>query len=84
MPSRPSAARRRFQTARVIAKRTKVARAIAHHDLAEIVPGRLDDQQYYIGCSRPRCCACAPHKNLPNADRRRADEAWRRLEEKAS
>ena len=77
MPSRPSAARRRFHTARVIAKRItkriKVARAIAHYELVEIVSGRLDDQQYYVGCSRPRCCACSPHKNLPNADRQRAD-----------
>ncbi len=73
MPSRPSAARRRFHTARVIAKRItkriKVARAIAHYELVEIVSGRLDDQQYYVGCRRPRCCACSPHKNLPNADR---------------
>jgi hypothetical protein len=84
MPSRPSAARRRFHTARVIAKRIRVAREIAHYGLAEIVPGRLDDQQYYIGCSRPRCCACAPHKNLPNADRQRAHEVSRRLEEEAS
>jgi hypothetical protein len=84
MPSRPSAARRRLHTVRVIAKRIQVARAIAHYELAEIVPGRLDDQQYYIGCSRPRCCACAPHKNLSNADRQRADEASRRLEERAS
>jgi hypothetical protein len=83
MPSRPSAARRRFQTDRVIAKRAKVARAIAHHDLTEIVPGRLDDQQYYIGCSRPRCCVCSPHKHLPDGDRQRADEVWRRLEEAA-
>jgi len=84
MPSRPSAARRRFQTGRVVAKRIKVAHAIANYELAEIMPGRLDDQQFYLGCSRPRCCACAPHKNLPNADRQRADEAWRRLEARAT
>jgi hypothetical protein len=48
MPSRPSAARRRFHTARVIARRVKVARATAHYDLADITPGRLDDQQYYM------------------------------------
>jgi hypothetical protein len=79
MPSRPSAARRRFHRDRVIAKRIKLAREIAHVDLAEIVPGRLDDQQYYIRCSRPRCRVCHPEKNLPNADRQRADEVWRHL-----
>jgi hypothetical protein len=80
MSSRPSAASQRFHRDRVIAKRIKVAREIAHVELAEIVRGRLADQQYYIGCSRPRCCVCSPHKNLPNADRQRADAAWRRLD----
>lgn len=64
----------------MIAKRIKFAREIAHYDLAEIVPGRQDDQQYYIGCSRPRCRLCHPEKNLPSADRQRADEAWRSVE----
>jgi hypothetical protein len=81
MPSRPSAARRRFHRDRVIAKRIKLAREIAHIGLAEIVPGRLDNQQHYIGCSRPRCRLCHPGTNLPNAGRQRADEAWRRLEQ---
>jgi hypothetical protein len=80
MPSRPSAARRRFHRDRVIAERIKLARVIAHLDLAQIVPGRLDDQQYFVGCSRPRCRLCHPQKNLPNADRQRTDEAWRQLE----
>jgi hypothetical protein len=84
MRSRPSAALRRFHRDRVIAKRIKLAREIAHVDLAEIVPGRLDDQQYYIGCIRPRCRVCHPEKNLPNADRQRADEAWRHLEHRTS
>ncbi len=53
MPSRPSAARRRFHIARVSARRIKVAREIARHELDEIAPGRVDDQQYYIGCSLP-------------------------------
>jgi hypothetical protein len=84
MPSRPSAARRRFHRDRVIAKRIKVAREIACVDPADLVAGRLDDQQYYVGCHRPRCCACHPEKNLPSADRQRADEAWRRIEPRAS
>ena len=78
MPYRPSAARRRFHRDRMIAKRIRLAREIAHRDLADIAPGRLDDQQYYVGCSRPRCRLCHPEKNLPNAARQRADEAWRR------
>jgi len=80
MPSRPTSARRRFHRDRVVAKRIKVAHDPARFDLAEIVPGRLDDQQYYFGCGRPRCRLCHPHKNLPNADRQRATEAWRRVE----
>jgi hypothetical protein len=81
MPSRPSAARRRFHRDRVIARRIKLAGEVAHVDLTEIVSGRLEDRQYYLGCGRPRCCLCHPEKNLPNADRQRAAEAWRRLEE---
>lgn len=80
MSSRANAARQRFHRDRVIAKRVKVAREIARYDRGDIVPGRLDDQQYYLGCSRPRCRLCHPAKNVPNADRQRADEAWRRME----
>lgn len=80
MPSRPTAARRRFHRDRVIAKRIKVAREIARFDLGEIMSGRLDDQQCYIGCHRSRCCLCHPEKNLSNADRQRATETWRRRE----
>ena len=80
MPSRPTSARRRFHRDRVVAKRIKVARDSARFDFAEIVPGRLDDHQYYFSCGRSRCRLCHPHKNLPNADRQRATEAWRRVE----
>jgi hypothetical protein len=80
MPSRPSAARRRFHRDRVIPKRIVVAREVVRVQLADIVPGRLDDQQYYIGCKRPRCRLCHPEKNLPNANRQRDDLTWRRLE----
>ncbi len=84
MPSRRTATRRRFHRDRMIAKRIKVAREIARFDLVEIVSGRLDDQQYYIGCCRSRCRLCHPEKNLPNADRQRSTETWRRLEGPAS
>ena len=80
MPSRSSAARRRFHTNRVIAKRINVAREMAHRELAEIVRGQFADRQYCLGCSRPRCRLCHPEKNFPNAERQRADEAWRRAE----
>jgi hypothetical protein len=80
MSSRPSAARRRFHRDRVIAKRIKVARDVGGRDVAEIVAGRLGDEQSYLGCGRPRCCLCHPEKHIPNADRQRADEAWRRIE----
>ena len=80
MPSRPTATRRRFHRDRVIAKRIKVAREIARVDLAEIVSGRLDGQQHYVGCHRPQCGLCRPAKNFPNADRQRAFAAWRHLE----
>ena len=49
MSSRGNAARRRFHRDRVIAKRVSVAREIARYDRGDIVPGRLDDQQYYLG-----------------------------------
>lgn len=84
MPSRPSAARRRFHRDRVITKRSNVAREVAGVELDEIVAGRLEDHQYYLGCKRPRCCLCHPEKNLPKADRQREDEAWRRVEWPAS
>jgi hypothetical protein len=80
MPSRPTATRRRFHRDRVIDKRIKVAREVARFDLTEIVPGRLDDQQHYIGCRRARCRLCQPEKNLANGERQRSTEAWRRLE----
>ena len=63
-------------TDRVIAKRIKVAREVVGFELADIVPGRLDDEQYYLGCRR----LCHPEKNLPNANRQRDDLTWRRLE----
>ena len=80
MPSRPSAARRRFHRDRVIARRVQAARDVAGRELGEIVPGRVDDKQYYVGCKCSRCRLCHPEKNLPNANRQRDDLAWRRME----
>jgi hypothetical protein len=59
---RPDRVRERWPPAapdRVIAKRIKVARQIARYEPAG-VPGRLDDQQYYLGRKRPRCRLCHP------------------------
>jgi hypothetical protein len=83
MPARPGAARRRFHTARVIAKRIKVAREIAHCESARSWSAASTTSGNYIGCSRPRCCACSPHKNLPNASAP-TTRTWRGLEERAS
>ena len=80
MPSPPSAARRRFHRDRVISNRIKVARDVVGLEFAEIVAGRHDDQQYYLGCRRPGCRLCHPEKNLPNANRQRDDLAWRGVE----
>lgn len=63
MPSRPSAARRRFHTDRVVAKRLGKARVLAwYRDVDELVRGRLDNEQWYLGCHRARCGACHPEK----------------------
>lgn len=80
MSSRASGSRKWFHRDRVIAKRVQVAREVARVEPTDIVAGRLDDQQYYLGCNRPRCRLCSPHKNFSNADRQRAEEDWRHLE----
>lgn len=80
MSTRPSAARRRFHRDRIIAKRMAQAAGLALMDRADLVRGRLADHQYYLGCHRPRCGLCHPEKRWPNADRQRAERAWRKLE----
>lgn len=81
MPSRPSAARRRFHTDRVIFKRLGQARALGWLDGREPVHGRLDDEQRYLGCHRARCGVCHPEKRWPGDDRRYEEREWRRREQ---
>jgi hypothetical protein len=83
MPSRPSAARRRFHTDRVIARRLAQAALLSLVDPGEHVRGRLDDEQRYLGCHRARCGMCHPGKRWSYGDRRREDRSWRRDEERA-
>lgn len=58
MPSRPSAARRRFHTDRVIAARLVAARTWSLTDPAEFVRGRMGDADVVIrdaGLTHRRC-----------------------------
>lgn len=80
MPSRPSAARRRFHTDRVIAKRLAQARRHPWSADGEHVHGRLDDEQWYLGCHRARCGVCHPEKRWAYGDRQREEREWRRHE----
>jgi hypothetical protein len=84
MPIQPSAARRRFHTDRVVAKRVRQAKTLSITDPAEFVRGRLDDEQWYVGCHRARCGVCHPDKRWPSGNRQREERAWRRAEELAS
>lgn len=77
MPSRPSAARRRFHTDRIIAKRLGQSRSLWWLDDIEFVRGRLDDEQWYLGCHRARCGVCHPDKRWPSGGRQREERAWR-------
>jgi hypothetical protein len=82
MPSRPSAARRRFHTDRVVAKR--LAQAHRHSSATgDAVRGRLENEQWYRGCHRARCGVCHACKRWPSGDRQREERAWRRHEERA-
>lgn len=76
MPSRPSAARRRFHTDRVIAKRLHLARLLGWADAADLVRGRLDDEQWYLGCHRARCGVCHPEECWSYGDRQREEREW--------
>ncbi len=78
MSSRPSAARRRFHTDRIIAKRLRIVRLLRCADDADLVRGRLDDEQRYLGCHRACCGLCHPHKRWSYGDRRREEREWRR------
>jgi hypothetical protein len=80
MSSRPSAARRRFHRDRVIAKRLKAARGFTLTDPADYVAGRMFNEQWYLGCHRPRCGLCHPSKRWSYGDRQRETREWRRHE----
>lgn len=80
MPSRPSAARRRFHRDRTIANRVRDARWISLTEPADFVLGRLAKHQHYLGCHRARCGICHPHKRWSNRDRQSAERAWRKAE----
>jgi hypothetical protein len=80
MPSRTSAARRRFHRDHVIANRFRQAERLSPTDPADYVRGRLANHQHYLGCHRARCGICHPHKRWPNSDRQRAERAWREAE----
>ena len=82
MPSRPSAARRRFHTDCIIAKRRRTARTLGWADARDLVRGRLDDEQWYLGCHRARCGVCHPDKRWSYGDRQRGEREWRRDEER--
>ena len=76
---RPSKARRRFHTARVIRNRQRRARAYyggggwGHFWFRDPLPaGKCDAVDPYFGCGRPRCHICHSEKLEP----RRARE-WR-------
>jgi hypothetical protein len=80
MPSRPSAARRRLHTDRIIAKRLRLVRLVGWVDAAELVRGRLDDEQWYLGCHRARWGVCHPEKRWSHGDRQREERQWGRYE----
>ena len=80
MPSRPSAARRRFHTDRIIAKRLAQVRALPRRSDRELVRGRLDGEQWYLGCHIARCTLCHP---WDDGGRTRGELRWRRDEERA-
>lgn len=78
MPNRPSAARRRFHRDRVVAKRAVQARQRPLQP-EDIVLGRLDDEQWYLGCHRARCGLCHEDKRW-GGRRTREKRAWKRAE----
>lgn len=79
MPRR-SRAFRRFHTDRVVAKRVAQAKREAWFKSSQWEPtrGRVEDEQWYLGCHRPRCGICHPEKRWNYGDRRREEREWRR------
>ena len=70
----------RFHRDRVVAKRARRAREIQWRFDGDWTPveGRLENEQWYLGCHRPRCGLCHPEKRWNRgADRARAKRDWR-------
>jgi hypothetical protein len=82
--SRPSRARRRYHRDRIVAKRAaqavRLAALVGYPESAPVL-GRLDNEQYYLGCHRTRCGICHPAKRWNYGDREREQRAWRRYNE---
>lgn len=76
--------RRRFHRDLIVQKRRDYYRRLATSwELGQgVVPdGRLEKEQAYLGCRRPRCGLCHPHKRWGRgADRARSTHEWQRLE----
>lgn len=81
--ARRSGARRRLHTDRIVAKRAAQATRVVWWRSADWEPtgGRLADERWYLGCHRPRCGICHPHKRFGYGDRQREEREWRRLED---
>jgi len=79
MPRR-SRAYRRFHTDRVVAKRVAQAKREAWFKSPHWEPtrGRVEDEQWYLGCHRPRCGICHPEKRWNYGDREREERDWQR------
>ena len=79
---RPSAARRRLHRDRIVAKRAAQARRLAWLPEPDVEPvlGRLEDEQWYLGCHRARCGLCHPEKRWSYGERQRAKRRWHREE----
>lgn len=80
--SRQSRARRRYHRDRIVAKRAAQAKRLAEWLSPDHGPslGRLEDEQWYLGCHRPRCGVCHPQKRWSSGDRQREERAWRQRE----
>ena len=77
---RHSRAHVRFRD-RVVAKRARQARKLQWWFDPDWTPvgGRLENEQWYLGCHRARCGVCNPDKRWRRgADRARAKRDWRR------
>lgn len=68
---------RRHHRRRIIAKHVRQYREVFPGEPLPPVQAKV-----YIGCQRPRCGVCHPHK-LDHIDRRVAEREWRRIEEVA-